>query len=49
MNAYTLDRLILRIKAPAVLVGQRVTVPPLPGTGDKEEKVNTSLFHIALC
>ncbi|KAK4869498.1 hypothetical protein LT330_005880 [Penicillium expansum] len=47
INTRTLDRLILRIKAPAVLVGQRVTVSPLPGTGDKEEKVNTNLFHIA--
>jgi hypothetical protein len=50
MNTHTLDRLILHIKASAVLVGQRVTVPPLPGsagTGDKEEKVNTSLFYIA--
>ncbi|KGO68945.1 hypothetical protein PITC_077740 [Penicillium italicum] len=47
INTRTLDRLILRIKASAVLVGQRVTVSPLPGTGDKEEKVNTSLFHIA--
>lgn len=25
-----------------------MTVSPLPGTGDKEEKVNTILFHIAL-
>ncbi|KAJ5197153.1 hypothetical protein N7449_007632 [Penicillium cf. viridicatum] len=49
INSHTLDRLIMRIKAPAVLVGQRVTVPPLPETGDKEEKVNTSLFHIAPC
>ncbi|KAJ5406290.1 hypothetical protein N7465_007574 [Penicillium sp. CMV-2018d] len=48
INAHALDRLIMRIKAPAVLVGQRVTVPPLPETGDKE-KVNTSLFHIAPC
>ncbi|KAJ5270565.1 hypothetical protein N7505_006323 [Penicillium chrysogenum] len=50
MNTHTLDRLILRIKASAVLVGQRVAVPSLPGTagiGDKEEKVNTSLFYIA--
>ncbi|KAJ6185762.1 hypothetical protein N7519_007063 [Penicillium mononematosum] len=50
MNPHTLDRLILRIKASAVLVGQRVIIPPLPGTagtGDKEEKVNTSLFYIA--
>ncbi|KAJ5048423.1 hypothetical protein NUH16_006922 [Penicillium rubens] len=42
MNTHTLDRLILRIKASAVLVGQRVAVPSLPGTagiGDKEEKV----------
>lgn len=38
INSHTLDRLIMRIKAPAVLVGQRVTVPPLPETGDKEEK-----------
>ncbi|CRL29780.1 unnamed protein product [Penicillium camemberti] len=49
INAHTLDRLIMRIKAPAILVGQRVAVPPLPETGDKEEKVNTSLFHIAPC
>ncbi|KAJ5602847.1 hypothetical protein N7537_005803 [Penicillium hordei] len=48
INSHTLDRLIMRIKAPAVLVGQRVTVTPLPETGDKE-KVNTSLFRIALC
>ncbi|KAJ5958452.1 uncharacterized protein N7479_005602 [Penicillium vulpinum] len=49
INTKTLDRLILRIKAPAAFpVGQRVTVPPLPGTGDKEEeRVNTSLFHTA--
>lgn len=38
INAHTLDRLIMRIKAPAILVGQRVAVPPLPETGDKEEK-----------
>ncbi|CAG7996348.1 unnamed protein product [Penicillium nalgiovense] len=50
MNTHTLDCLILRIKASTVLVGQRVTVTPLPGTAgsdDKEEKVNTSLFYIA--
>ncbi|KOS45225.1 hypothetical protein ACN38_g3864 [Penicillium nordicum] len=38
INSHTLNRLIMRIKASAVLVGQRVTVPPLPGIGDKEEK-----------
>ncbi|KAG0155905.1 hypothetical protein PDIDSM_3078 [Penicillium digitatum] len=47
LNTHVLDRLILRIKAPAGLVGQRVTVSSLPGT-DKEE-VDTSLLHIAPC
>ncbi|KAJ5360509.1 hypothetical protein N7517_009700 [Penicillium concentricum] len=49
INLHTLDRLILRIKAPAVLpVRQSLTVSPLPGNGDKEEKVNKILFHTAL-
>ncbi|KAJ5512469.1 hypothetical protein N7463_002021 [Penicillium fimorum] len=39
INLHTLDCLILRIKAPAILpVGQRLTISPLPGNGDKEEK-----------
>ncbi|KAJ5836691.1 hypothetical protein N7447_002717 [Penicillium robsamsonii] len=39
INLHTLDGLILRIKAPAILsVGQRLTVSPLPGNGDKEKK-----------
>lgn len=40
INAHALDRLIMRIKAPAVLVGQRVNVPSLPETGDKEKPIN---------
>ncbi|KAJ5198969.1 hypothetical protein N7491_000465 [Penicillium cf. griseofulvum] len=48
INPHTLDRLILRIKAPAILpVGQKVTVSPLPVNGDKEVKVNKSLFYTA--
>ncbi|CDM29335.1 hypothetical protein DTO013E5_5311 [Penicillium roqueforti] len=47
VNTRTLNRLILRIKAPAILVGQRVTVPPLPVTGDKGENVNINAFYIA--
>ncbi|CAI7671475.1 unnamed protein product [Penicillium crustosum] len=38
INAHTLDHLIMRIKTPAVLVGQMVTVPRLPEPGDKEEE-----------
>ncbi|CAI7605531.1 unnamed protein product [Penicillium glandicola] len=42
MNTHTLDRLILRIKAPAVLVGQTATLPPLPRTSDKEKPINNN-------
>ncbi|KAJ5794944.1 hypothetical protein N7457_001543 [Penicillium paradoxum] len=47
LNVRTLDHLILRIKAPAVLVGQEVTVrQAMPETGNKEEQVTANLFHI---